>query len=88
MEHVLDGNDLASATVPGPDIVVEPNITPVVDIPDVTAFSATPFFSTDVITPPINDDLFFEVYSSSLSKFPSNHALAFFGFYLCSPFYC
>ena len=58
---------------PGPDIVVTPNPTPVVDIPQV----ATSFLTTDVIIPPMNDDLFFEVYSSSFPELSLTPFLAF-----------
>jgi hypothetical protein len=72
MEDILDGNDFVSTmTLPSPDIVVAPDLMPAVIIPDMTAFSAIPFSSTDVFTPPMNDDLFFEAYPLSLSKFSS-----------------
>ena len=68
MEDILDGNDFVSTmTLPSPDIVVASDSTPVVDIPDMTAFSAIPFSSTNVFTSPVNDNLFFEAYSLSLS---------------------
>ena len=68
MEDILDGNDFVSTmTSPSPDIVVAPDPMPAVNIPDMTAFSAILFSSTDVFTPPMNDDLFFEAYPLSLS---------------------
>ena len=72
MEDILDGNDFVSTmTLPSLDIVVAPDPVPVVDIPDMTAFSVILFSSTDVFTPPMNDNLFFEAYPLSLSKFSS-----------------
>ena len=69
MEDVLSGNN----EDPGPDIVVTPGPASVIDTPNFT----TSFLTTDVIIPAMNNDLFFEVYSSFLPELLSNSPLAF-----------
>lgn len=79
MTDVLDGNG-SVIDHPSPDIVVTPDSASAVDIPDITSFSAIPFSSTNVTVSAMNDDLFFEVYSSSIPKFISNSIFAFSSF--------